>query len=257
MATRTPSAAVRKRILAAIREVEKTGTVTNQVVLQYLRNIDQGASMSDVQTVVKEYREEAEAHAATMSAVPPMPEEVLELFEKSWSLIWKKAEEPVASIKAHYATELEKKRLREEELESDMLAVEGELETANGRADAAEARALHAEKELVAAKMEIARLEGRLSERLTFGHSSVREINEETQPDAEEDAARANGRLMEHETDIVSRTKQPELRRPRTQLGPEKPESAAEKHDDPQPDMFPHEGTNERKPDDPEEIAAE
>lgn len=65
------------------------------------------------------------------------------------------------------------------------------------------------------------------------------------------------GTMMERETDIVSRIKQPKSRRPRTQLGPEKPVSAAETHDDTQPDMFPQEETSERKPDDPEEIAAE
>ncbi|QPZ91572.1 DNA-binding protein [Thioclava electrotropha] len=179
MAKRTPSAAVRKRILAAVREVEKTGTVTNQSVLKYLQDNKQGASMSDVQTIVKEYREEAEAHAATMSAVPPMPDEVVEMNMKMWSLIWKKADEPVAAIKAYYAAELEKRNLFDAERESDMLIVEADLDAATDRAEKAEAALAEVKESLVNARMEIARLEGRLAERLSFKFISPNELNGE------------------------------------------------------------------------------
>ncbi|WP_425072418.1 hypothetical protein [Sagittula sp. S175] len=180
MAKRTPSAAVRKRILAAIREVEGTGAVKNQTVLKHLQDNGQGASMSDVQAIVKEYREEAEAHAATMSAVPPMPDEVIEMNEKMWSLIWKKADEPVAAIKAHYATELEKRKVLDEERDSDMLVVEADLEAAIIRAEKAESELAEVKENLIAARMEIARLEGRLAERLTFSFRPFKDVHEET-----------------------------------------------------------------------------
>ncbi len=168
MATRTPSASVRKRILAAIREVEKAGAFTNQSVLKYLQDNDGGGSMSDVQVVVRDYRDEAEAHAATMAKVPPMPAEVIELNEKVWNLIWKKADEPVAAIKAQYAAEIEKRKLRDEERDSDMLAVEAELLATAARAEEAEAEVAALKQSLIDAKMEIARLEGRLAERQIF-----------------------------------------------------------------------------------------
>lgn len=206
MATRTPSAAVRKRILAAIREVEKTGTVKNQTVLKHLQDNDQGASMSDVQAIVKEFREKTEAHAATMSAVPPMPDEVIEMNEKMWSLIWKKADEPVSAIKAHYAAELEKRKLLEEERDSDMLAVEADLEAATTRAEIAEAELTDAKENLMEAKIEIARLEGRLAERLTFSFRPAKEFHEgifdELQNGSEEeDAASQDGAVSSAETD--------------------------------------------------------
>lgn len=206
MAARTPSAAVRKRILAAIREVEKTGAVKNQTVLKHLQDNGQGASMSDVQAIVKEYREEAEAHAATMSAVPPMPEEVIEMNEKMWSLIWKKADEPVAAIKAHYAAELEKRKHLDEERDSDMLAVEANLEAMTTRAEKAETELADLKENLMAARMEIARLEGRLAERLTFSFRPSKDIHEEifdeVRKDAEEeDAASTDGAVPSVETD--------------------------------------------------------
>lgn len=206
MAARTPSAAVRKRILAAIREVEKTGAVKNQTVLKHLQDNGQGASMSDVQAVVKEYREEAEAHAATMSAVPPMPEEVIEMNEKMWSLIWKKADEPVAAIKAHYAAEMEKRKLLDEERDSDMLAVESQLEAATTRAVKAEAELAEVKENLMEVRMEIARLEGRLAERLTFRFRPSKDFHEgifdELRKDAaEEDPASSDGAVSSTETD--------------------------------------------------------
>lgn len=206
MAARNPSAAVRKRILAAIREVEKTSEVTNQAVAQFLKDIEQGASMSDVQAVVKEYREQAEAHAATMSAVPPMPKEVVELYQKVWSVVWKKADEPVAALKAHYAAELEKRKFLDEERDSDMLAVEADLEAATTRAEKAEAELIDLKENLMAARVEIARLEGRLAERLTFSFRPSKDFhegifNKHRKDAAEEGAASSDRAVLSAETD--------------------------------------------------------
>lgn len=191
MATRTPSATVRKRILAAIREVEKTGAFTNQSVLKYLQDNDGGGSMSDVQVVVRDYRDEAEAHAATMAKVPPMPAEVIELNEKVWNLIWKKADEPVAAIKAQYAAEIEKRKLRDEERDSDMLAVEADLLATAARAKEAETELAAIKQNLMNAKMEIARLEGRLAERQIFSFRPSKDFHEEAFDELRKDSIEA------------------------------------------------------------------
>jgi len=210
-----------KKVREAILKLTNEGQeITNEAV----RKAIGGGSFRDVAPLVKAAKAELAAKEQAARAAPEMPEDFHDAAAAMWHMSWQLADEIAASERRAHSAEIEKLKAEADEALSNCALVEDERDEADARAQAVTEQLEEAKKVLNEAHLEIARL---------------------------------NGRLMERQAGIVSRTKQPKPRRPPTKTGPEEPVSASDMQDDAQQDMFPQEETELRNSDDPDAIAAE
>jgi chromosome segregation ATPase len=212
---------LKKQVNDAIRVLNSRGEpVTNQTV----RDAIGGGSFRDIGPLVKAVKAELAAQDQAARAAPEMPEDFHDAAAAMWQAAWELADEIAVSERRAHAAEIDKLKAEAEEALSNCGIVEDERDTAEAR--------------------------------LKTVSNMLEESNEAFQK-AQLEIATLNGRLMERETDIVSRTKQPKSRRLPAMSDTEQPVSSARTGDEAQPDMFPQGEAKKHKPDDPEAIAAE
>ena len=161
MATKTQKtiAALEKKAKAAVTELEKLGKpITNANVREQIGP----CSFRDLTPIVKAIKAEREARAKAESAVPDMPEEVAELTTALWEAAFRAADEAAAVSRRAHAEEVAELRKNLDEWETDVGAVEDELEAMTARAQGAEAATAELEEQVADLRVVIAGLEGRL-----------------------------------------------------------------------------------------------
>ncbi|PWE50408.1 hypothetical protein DEM26_05640 [Thioclava sp. NG1] len=210
-----------KQVRDAIHQLTNNGKpVTNQAV----RDILGGGSFRDISPKVKQIMAEIAAKEQAARAVPEMPEDFQDAAAAMWQMGWELADEIAASDRRAHAAELERLKSEADEALSNCALVEDER-------DAVEIRAQDLEKKL---------------------EEALRALR-----DAQLEIARLDGRLMEREKDVVSRVKRPkQAQKPNPKRDDPVAASPVSK-DDAQLDMFPKGTPGQKRPDDPEPLAAE
>ncbi|WP_422073264.1 DNA-binding protein [Tranquillimonas rosea] len=157
--TQKTNAALEKKAKAAAIELDKLGKpITNANVREQIGP----CSFRDLTPIVKAIKAEREARAKAESAVPDMPEEVVELTTALWEAAFRAADEAAAASRRAHAEEVADLRRQLEEWEKDVGTVEEELESMTSRAQVAEAAKAELEGQIADLRVVIAGLEGRL-----------------------------------------------------------------------------------------------
>lgn len=158
----TANAHLRKKVQDAIAELSAANQpIKNSTVLEKT-----GGSLRDVSPLVREAKAEIEARVLAAQAVPDVPEEVWDALQMVWQAAWRSAEETSLAERRGHAQQVDK---LDKELD-DVLGISEKLEEeASGqmaRAEIAEAKLQEMEALVHDLRLEVARLEGRLVERL-------------------------------------------------------------------------------------------
>jgi hypothetical protein len=215
------NASLEKLVNNAVRSFYSQGkTITNETV----RAAIGGGSFRDIGPLVKTAKAELAAEEQTTRAAPEMPDDFNDAAAAMLRTAWELADEIATSERRAHAAEIDKLKAEADEALSNCGIVEDERDEAEARAQS-------------------------FSKELEESRGSLR--------DAQLEIAKLNGRLIERETDIVSRTKQPKLRRQTAKPSPEKPATSVAAGEEAQPDMFPPKQANNGNSDDPDTIAAE
>lgn len=210
-----------KRVKDAVQKLTSEGqAITNEAVREAIG----GGSFREVAPLVKSAKAELEAKEQAARQAPDMPADFHDAAAAMWEMSWQLADEVAASERRAHSAEIENLKAETEEVLLNCSLVENERDDAETRALALSEQLEEIKKVLNEANLEIARL---------------------------------NGRLMERQTGIVSRTKHPKKHHPSAKPDPEEAASAPDAQNDAQQDMFPEEVSETQQPDVPEKIAAE
>lgn len=210
-----------KQVRNAIHKLNERGQqITNQAVREAIG----GGSFRDLGPLVKTVKAELAAQEHAARAAPEMPEDFHDAAAAMWQTAWELSDEIAASERRAHAGEIVKLKAEVAEALSNCGQVESERDEADARVQA------------VAELLE--KTKGALQEALL-------------------ENARLSGRLMERETDIVSRIKQPKMHCQPALPGHERPAYTVQNHDAMQPDMFLRYETRKKMPVDPEATTVE
>ncbi len=185
------SAPLERQVRNAMKSLAEAGKpITNESVRQTIG----GGSFRDIGPLVKSIKAELAAKEQASREAPDMPDDFHDAAASMWNTAWSLADEIAASERRGHAAEIEKLRGEADEALSNCGVVEDERDAAEARAKATASILEELREALHAAQLEIANLNGRLSERdgdlVQRGKSrnakkpkSSPEQDEEAQPD--------------------------------------------------------------------------
>lgn len=156
------NAPLEKQVRSAMKSLTDAGKpITNESVRQAVG----GGSFRDIGPLVKSIKAELAAKEQASREAPDMPDDFYDAAAAMWHTAWNLADEIAASERRGHAAEMEKLRAEVDEALSNCGVVEDERDAAEARAKATAATLDELRDALRAAEIEIATLNGRLTER--------------------------------------------------------------------------------------------